>query len=318
MVGVLPLFHSFGYMATLWFPLLGGVKVAYHRSPLEADMVERLIKKENGTIVLITPTILSMWAKKFDPESVKSVRFFLTGAEKLREGQREEVEKKFGTVVLEGYGCTELSPVACVSAMNVKDRHEFQEGNKPGKVGRPLPGVSIHITDPETGALRGYNETGLILVKGPNVMKGYWAMPEKTAEAVQDGWYVTGDIGAVDEEGFVEITDRLSRFSKIAGEMVPHMLLEEKLSALCGDPELKFFVTAVPDPKKGEALVVLHHGGEVNAADLTGKLAKAGLPPLWVPEKRLFFALDEWPLLGSGKVDIGKARKIALEKSGRV
>lgn len=311
LVGVLPFFHSFGYMATLWFPLLGGVKVAYHRSPLEADMVARLIQKEKGTIVLITPTILSMWIRKFDPASVKGVRFFLTGAEKLREGQREEVEKRFGTTVLEGYGCTELSPVACVSALDVHDRHEIQEGHKPGKVGRPLPGVSVHVVDPETGFLRGLNQDGLILVKGPNVMKGYWNDPEKTAEVIKDGWYLTGDIGRLDEDGFVEITDRLSRFSKIGGEMVPHLLIEEKLSAVAGQPDARFFVGAVPDEKRGECLVVLHNGFTGDAEALPELLRAAGLPALWIPDKKDFHPIDPWPVLGTGKVDLGRARALA-------
>jgi acyl-[acyl-carrier-protein]-phospholipid O-acyltransferase / long-chain-fatty-acid--[acyl-carrier-protein] ligase len=317
LVGVLPFFHSFGYMATIWFPLLGGVRVIYHRSPLEVEAVQRLIHKYQGTIALITPTLLAMWAKRWNKEAVKSLRFFVTGAEKLRESTAKEVEAKLGIPILEGYGCTELSPVACVNTLSVKDRHEFQEGLKPGKVGRPLPGVSVRVVDPVTNLPLPTNTPGLILVKGPNVMAGYWGMPEKTAEAVKDGWYVTGDIGTVDEEGFVEITDRLSRFSKIGGEMVPHILIEEKIQAACGEPDAKFFLASVPDVKKGEALVVLYHGYSGDGESLTAKLKESGLPPLWIPDRRMVFKLEEWPVLGTGKIDLGKAKEIARDLASK-
>jgi acyl-[acyl-carrier-protein]-phospholipid O-acyltransferase/long-chain-fatty-acid--[acyl-carrier-protein] ligase len=311
LVGVLPFFHSFGYMATVWFPLLGGFRVVYHRSPLEPEQVQKLIHREKGTIALTTPTILGMWMKRFDREAIKSLRFVLTGAEKLREGLAKEAEEKLGFPILEGYGCTELSPAACVSTLNVKDRHEFQEGTKPGKVGRPLPGVTVRVVDPDTGAPLPAGTPGLLLVRGPNVMAGYWGMPEKTAEVIRDGWYVTGDIASVDEDGFVQITDRLSRFSKIGGEMVPHILVEEKLHAVSSEPEARFIVTAVPDVKRGEALVVLYDNYRGDVDGLHQRLKDAGLPPLWLPDRRNYFKLDEFPTLGTGKADLGKARRIA-------
>jgi acyl-[acyl-carrier-protein]-phospholipid O-acyltransferase/long-chain-fatty-acid--[acyl-carrier-protein] ligase len=313
LLGVLPFFHSFGYLATLWYPLLSGVRVTYHRSPLEAEAVEQALRREKATVVLTTPTILGMWAKKWSRESARSLRFIVTGAEKLRETTSEEAESLFGVPVLEGYGCTELSPVACLSGRNVEDDGEFREGSRHGKVGRPLPGVSLRVVDPTDRRSLPEGSAGLLLVKGPNVMKGYWGMPEATAEVVRDGWYETGDIAAVDEDGFVEIIDRISRFSKIGGEMAPHVLIEERIKALSGEPDARFFVTSVPDSRKGESLVVLHNNFPGDADALLARLAASGLPPLWVPDRRNVFAVDEWPLLGIGKVDMGKARRIALE-----
>ena len=313
MVGVLPFFHAFGYLSILWYPLLGGVRVTYHRSPLEAEAIEDLLRREKGTIVLTTPTILGMWVKKWSRESVRSLRFFVTGAEKLRANTLEETETRLGVPVLEAYGCTELSPAACLSGRNVRDDGEFRENSRPGKVGRPLPGVSVRVVDPANFRPLPEGSSGLLLVKGPNVMKGYWGMPDATAEVVKDGWYVTGDIAVVDEDGFVEIVDRISRFSKIGGEMVPHVLIEERIKALSGEADARFFVTSVPDPRKGEALVVLHNNFRGGADALLARLATSGLPPLWVPDRRNVFAVDEWPLLGIGKVDMGKARRIALD-----
>ena len=200
--------------------------------------------------------------------------------------------------------------------MNVKDRHEFQLGHKEGKVGRPLPGVSVRIVDPETRELLSPGHSGLLLIKGPNVMQGYWEEPEKTSEVIQDGWYVTGDIATIDEEGFIQITDRLSRFSKIGGEMVPHILLEECLYEAAGESEIQFLVTAVRDEKKGEALVVLHYNYPGDADSLIEKLRQSDIPKLWIPDRRHFFKLDQWPTLGTGKVDLARAKALAQELAG--
>jgi acyl-[acyl-carrier-protein]-phospholipid O-acyltransferase/long-chain-fatty-acid--[acyl-carrier-protein] ligase len=315
-LGVLPFFHSFGYTGTLWFPLLGGFAALYHRSPLEPVAIQKMIRDHRATVGLATPTFLQMWMKKFSREDVQSLKFILTGAEKLRDSVAREFKEKFGVPVLEGYGCTELSPAACVSALNVEDRHEHQLGHKPGKVGRPLPGVSVRIVDPETKQPLPVGQPGLMLVKGPNVMKGYWKDPEKTAEVIQGGWYVTGDIASIDEEGFVQVTDRLSRFSKIGGEMVPHILVEQKLYDLCGEPEAQFIVTSMPHPTKGESLVVLHYNLNGSAETLLEKLRSSDIPKLWVPDRRLFFKLDQWPTLGTGKVNMTKAKEMAVQLAG--
>lgn len=309
-LGVLPFFHSFGYTATLWLPLLTGCRAAYHRSPLEGVAIKKLIKETGATVLLATPTFLQMWMKKFTREDVASLRFVLTGAEKLHLPFAREFTETLGVPILEGYGTTELSPAVCVSVLNVLHATENQTGYKPGKVGRPLPGVSVKITDPATGERLPDGEAGLLLVKGPNVMAGYWNQPEKTAEVLKDGWYNTGDIARVDEDGFVEITDRLSRFSKIGGEMVPHMVVEQKLAELSGEPEARFLVLSVPDEKRGERLVVLVHNLQQKIEELLEKLEKSDMPKLWVPDKRSVVLLDAWPALATGKVDLVKAKQI--------
>lgn len=311
LLGVLPFFHSFGFTGTLWLPLLSGCRVAYHRSPLEPVAIKKMIKDENVSILIATPTFLQMWFKKLERDDVKHLRFALTGAEKLQQTFAREFQETLGVPIIEGYGTTELSPVACVSVLSVRHATEYQVGHKPGKVGRPLPGVSVRIVHPETGARLPDGQSGLLLVKGANVMKGYWNQPEKTAEVVRDGWYVTGDIAAVDEDGFVEITDRLSRFSKIGGEMVPHMLVERRLAELSGEPEAQFLVLSLPDEKKGEKLAVLYFNLRQPLDQLLARLAASDIPKLWVPDRRMFVAVDEWPTLASGKVDMVKAKTLA-------
>jgi len=154
----------------------------------------------------------------------------------------------------------------------------------------------------------------MLLVKGPNVMKEYLGEPEKTAQAMHDGWYITGDIAQVDNDGFVQIVDRLSRFSKIGGEMVPHMLIEDKLHQIAQSQENIFAVTAVPDEKKGEELVVLYMPCAID--EMYKKLQESDVPKLWIPARNRFYEVDALPLLGSGKLDLQRLKQIAKEKSG--
>jgi acyl-[acyl-carrier-protein]-phospholipid O-acyltransferase/long-chain-fatty-acid--[acyl-carrier-protein] ligase len=188
-------------------------------------------------------------------------------------------------------------------------------GGKRGKIGHPLPGISARIVNPETREPVDVGQSGLLLVRGPNIMVGYLGKPEKTAEVLSDGWYTTGDIAALDEDGFLQITDRLSRFSKIGGEMVPHIKVEEKLHELAGVTEQSFVVTSVADEKKGERLVVLHKLTEAKLPDCLEKLTASDLPNLWKPKADSFIHLDAFPMLGTGKLDLRKIKEIALEKS---
>jgi acyl-[acyl-carrier-protein]-phospholipid O-acyltransferase/long-chain-fatty-acid--[acyl-carrier-protein] ligase len=175
-----------------------------------------------------------------------------------------------------------------------------------------LPGVSIRIVDPDTLQNIPVGNPGLLLVRGPNVMKGYLGRPNETAKVIRDGWYVTGDIAALDEDGFLEITDRLSRFSKIGGEMVPHMKVEERLQDLVESGEQVFAVTSGPDEKKGERLLVLHTLTEDRMALCASRLNEIGLPNLWIPRQDAFFKVDALPCLGSGKLDLRRIRELAL------
>jgi len=173
----------------------------------------------------------------------------------------------------------------------------------------------VRIVDPETSEPLPPGTAGLLMVRGPNVMQGYLDRPEATNEVLREGWYVTGDIAVEDEDGFLTITDRLSRFSKIGGEMVPHVKVEEQLHELAGTSEQRFVVTAVPDGKKGERLVVLHTLGEEELKRVVENLSRSTLPNLWIPRPNQFFFVAELPHLGTGKLDLRRIRELALEFS---
>jgi acyl-[acyl-carrier-protein]-phospholipid O-acyltransferase/long-chain-fatty-acid--[acyl-carrier-protein] ligase len=315
MLGILPFFHSFGFTGTLCLPGVLGVGVAFHPTPLEAAAIGNLVREYAVTFLLATPTFLQLYLRSCEPEDFGSLQFVVTGAEKLPERLAIAFEDKFGIRPLEGYGCTECSPVVAVNARDFRMAGFRQVGAKRGKIGHPLPGISVRIVDPDTREAVPVGRPGLMLVKGPNVMQGYLGRPDRTAEALRDGWYVTGDIAALDEDGFLQITDRLSRFSKIGGEMVPHIRVEEKLHELAGVNEQTFVVTGVPDEKKGERLVVLHTLAGDRLSRLLEKLPQMDLPNLWIPRANQFYALDTLPLLGSGKLDLRKIRELALARS---
>ena len=315
LLGVLPFFHSFGFTVTLWLPAVMGIGAAFHPSPLDLVAVSELVRDYRVTFLLATPTFLQAYTRRCTPEDFGSLQYVVVGAEKLPEPLALAFEDRFGIRPLEGYGATECSPVVAVNTRDFRAPGFRQIGAKRGRIGHPLPGVSIRIVDPETGERREVNTPGLMLVRGPNVMKGYLGKPEKTAEVLQDGWYVTGDIAAQDEDGFLTITDRLSRFSKIGGEMVPHIKIEEKLQELADSAERQFVVTGVPDGKKGERLVVLHTLTPEAVKPVIEKLAKSDLPNLWTPRANQFFHIDELPHLGTGKLDLRRVHEIAQEKS---
>ena len=315
LLGVLPFFHSFGFTVTLWLPAVMGIGAAFHPSPLDLVAVSELVRDYRVTFLLATPTFLQAYTRRCTPEDFGSLQYVVVGAEKLPEPLALAFEDRFGIRPLEGYGATECSPVVAVNTRDFRAPGFRQIGAKRGRIGHPLPGVSVRIVDPETGERREVNTPGLMLVRGPNVMKGYLGKPEKTAEVLQDGWYVTGDIAAQDEDGFLTITDRLSRFSKIGGEMVPHIKIEEKLQELADSAERQFVVTGVPDGKKGERLVVLHTLTPEALKPVIEKLAKSDLPNLWTPRANQFFHIDELPHLGTGKLDLRRVHEIAQEKS---
>jgi acyl-[acyl-carrier-protein]-phospholipid O-acyltransferase / long-chain-fatty-acid--[acyl-carrier-protein] ligase len=315
LLGVLPFFHSFGFTVTLWLPAVLGVGVAYHPSPLDLAAVSELVRDYRVTFLLATPTFLQAYMRRCSPEDFGSLQFVVVGAEKLPERVAVAFEDRFGIRPLEGYGATECSPVVAVNTRDFRAPGFRQVGAKRGHIGHPLPGISVRIVDPDTGEPTPIGTSGLLLVRGPNVMKGYLGRPEKTAEVLQDGWYVTGDIAAEDEDGFLTITDRLSRFSKIGGEMVPHIKVEEKLHELAGVTEQKFVVTSVPDGKKGERLVVLHTLTPDELKATTDRLGESGLPNLWTPRPNQFFHVDELPHLGTGKLDLRRIREVATQFS---
>jgi len=312
-LGILPFFHSFGFTGTLCLPVALGLGVIYHPNPLDARAIGALVAQYAITLLLATPTFLNTYTRRCAPEDFGSLRFVMAGAEKLPERIAQAFEDHFGIRPLEGYGCTECSPVVALNTLDFRAASFRQVGAKRGSIGHPLPGMSVRIVDPATGRPVPVSEPGLLLVRGPNVMQGYLQQPEKTAEVLQDGWYNTGDIATVDEDGFIRITDRLSRFSKVGGEMVPHIKVEEKLQELADASEQVFAVTAIPDEKKGERLVVFHTLADKDLRECLEKLAKSDLPALWRPRPDQFLSIRALPYLGTGKLDLRRLRELALE-----
>jgi acyl-[acyl-carrier-protein]-phospholipid O-acyltransferase / long-chain-fatty-acid--[acyl-carrier-protein] ligase len=316
-LGILPFFHAFGFTVGLWLPAAQGVGVVFHPNPLDATSISELVDKYRVTFMVATPTFLQAYMRRCLPEHFGSVQYVLVGAEKLPERVALMFEDTFRIRPLEGYGCTECSPVVAVNGPEFRAPGFRQAGSRRGTIGQPLPGVTVRIVDPDTWQPLPINTAGMLLVKGPNVMKGYLNRPEKTAEVLRDGWYTTGDIASMEEDGFLTITDRLSRFSKIGGEMVPHIKIEEKLHELAGIADQVFTVTAVPDEKKGERLIVLHVLPEDKLAPVLEKLAESDLPALWKPRKDQFFQVDMLPYLGSGKLDLRTLKNQAAELAGK-
>ncbi|HKW58103.1 MAG TPA: acyl-[ACP]--phospholipid O-acyltransferase [Candidatus Acidoferrum sp.] len=312
-MGILPFFHSFGFTGTLCLPAVTGIGVVFHPNPLDSRVIGALVQQHAVTMLLATPTFLNAYTRRCEPEQFGSLRFVMAGAEKLPERIALAFEDRFGIRPLEGYGCTECSPAVTVNTMDFRAASFRQVGAKRGSIGHPLPGMTVKIVDPETEQALTINQPGLLLVRGPNVMRGYLNQPEKTAAVLRDGWYNTGDIAMVDEDGFLRVTDRLSRFSKIGGEMVPHIKVEDKLHELAGANEQTFVVTAVPDEKKGERLMVLHTLSDDKLAETLEQLAKCDLPALWRPRPDQFLRVEKLPYLGTGKLDLRKARDLALE-----
>ncbi|WP_437187596.1 acyl-[ACP]--phospholipid O-acyltransferase [Planctomicrobium sp. SH668] len=317
-LGVLPFFHSFGYTASMWLPMCYSLRGVYHFSPLDAKVIGRLCQDHKLTIMMTTPTFLKMYLKRCDPENFASLDLIVVGAEKLPVELAQQFEEKFKVLPTEGYGATELSPVAAVNVPDHRSQAVYQQGTKLGTVGRPLPGVTAKIVDPETREDRGIGVEGLLLIKGPSVMKGYLDDPAKTNDLVRDGWYNTGDFAVLDTDGFLTITGRQSRFSKIGGEMVPHIRIEQELFKICEAPDaeeagLILAVTAVADDSRGERIIVLYTQLCEPVDQVIKKLAQTGIPKLWIPSSDSFIQVDQIPVLGTGKLDLKAVKEMALD-----
>jgi acyl-[acyl-carrier-protein]-phospholipid O-acyltransferase/long-chain-fatty-acid--[acyl-carrier-protein] ligase len=331
LLGILPFFHSFGFTVALCLPASLGVGVVYHPNPLDGKTIGALVSDFNVTYLLSTPSFLQIYVRSCAPEQFGSLRVVIAGAEKLTNQVATAFADRFGIYPLEGYGCTECAPVVAVNTMDFRSAGYRQVGAKRGKIGHPLPGISVRIVDPETRSPVPPGQPGLMLVKGPNIMRGYLNLPDKTSEVllpdtgdgrgfasdILDKWYVTGDIASIDEDGFLQITDRLSRFSKIGGEMVPHGKVEEKLHEAAGVIEQTFVVTGVKDEKRGEQLVVLHRLNEEALSHCFEKMAQIDIPNLWKPRRDRFFRVDAFPYLGTGKLDLRRTQEIAEQASAR-
>ena len=315
-LGSLPFFHSFGATVTVLFPMIHTVSVVTYPNPLEIAKLAGLIERYGITLVVTTPTFLRGFLRKAEPKQLASLKLLVTGAEKLPSELQKAFEERFGMKVLQGYGLTETSPCAAVNVPDpLKNREddEDQLSQRDGSVGKLAPGMAAQIRDPESGAAMGLAETGMLWLRGPNVFEGYLNDPVRTAEVVVDGWFKTGDLARFDEDGFCFIEGRLARFSKIAGEMVPHETVETRIVEALGwgrESERVCALTAIPDEAKGEALVLLSTR-EIDVPELRKKLAEGGTPNLWIP--RVIRQVEAIPVLGSGKLDIKRCKELALE-----
>lgn len=319
LLGILPFFHSFGFTVTLCLPVVLGAGVVFYPNPLDARTIGTLVREHEITVLLATATFLQIYLRGVAPEDFGSLRLVVCGAEKLPERLADAFEERFGIRPYEGYGSTECSPVVALNTRDFRAAGFFQIGGRRGKIGQPMPGMCVRIADaddPWNGKELPIGHAGMLLVRGPNVMLGYLGQPERTAEVLRDGWYCTGDVAMMDEDGFLQITGRLNRFSKIGGEMVPHLKIEEKLHELAGTAEQTFVVMGVPDEKKGERLVVLHKLGETELNIVLQKFAASDLPNLWKPKADAFHRVEQFPSLGTGKLDLRGAKEMAAKFAG--
>ena len=319
-LGILPFFHSFGYTVTFWGAMALDLAGAYHFTPLDARAIGKLARQYRATILLATPTFLRSYIKRCPAEDFADLNVVVVGAEKLPTSVADGFEQKFGVRPAEGYGATELSPLVSVNVPHSRsDCVAGEVDSKEGTVGRPVEHVKVKVVDRETSVDLPVGQSGMLLVTGTNVMKGYLGQPEKSAEVLRDGWYVTGDIATIDEDGFITITGRESRFSKIGGEMIPHVRVEETIQECVAgenEEEALVVVTAVPDERKGEKLVVVHKPLSKSAEAICGELVAAGLPLVWIPAVQNFMEVEEIPLLGSGKIDLKAVAELAKQRFG--
>lgn len=314
LLGVLPFFHSFGSTVTLWGPLLRDLVVAYHHHPLEAQGVATLCREQQATLVAATPLFLRHYLRRCDPADFASLDVVAIGAERLPRELSEAFAAAFGIHPIEGYGATEMAPLISANTPAARATTEPGVWSREGTVGRPAPGTRAKIVDLETGVRLGVDDPGMLWVTGPGLMKGYLGQPEATAAAIEDGWYRTGDIATLDGDGFITLVDRQSRFAKIGGEMVPHGAVEEALGTLLeedGDGTPRLAVTSVPDPLRGEKLVVVHTPWQLTPEEVRTGLVEAGLPNLFLPGRDAFIEVAELPTVGAGKLDLQRIREIA-------
>lgn len=313
----LPFFHSFGSTVTLWYPLIEGVRIITYPNPLEAAKNAALIERYELTLLLATPTFLRGYLRKVEPHQLRGVRLVITGAEKLPVDLAKSFEERFGKKVFEGYGLTETSPVVSVNLPEPEARkpgETVQPSSRLGSTGKMAPGIAAEIREPETDRKLSLHDSGMLWLRGPNIFEGYLHDPQRTGEVLRDGWFKTGDIGRFDEDGFLYIEGRLSRFSKIGGEMVPHEAVEHKivdLFGLSGKDERTIAIVGVQDESKGEALVLLTVV-DVDLAQLRKQLHEAGISNLWIPKRVQH--VEAIPVLASGKLDLKKCEELVIEK----
>jgi acyl-[acyl-carrier-protein]-phospholipid O-acyltransferase/long-chain-fatty-acid--[acyl-carrier-protein] ligase len=314
-LGSLPFFHAFGLTLTFWFPLSEGVRTVYHPNPMEGKEIGDLCERYGVTILVSTPAFASRYLGRVPAAKFGSLQFGFVGAERLGPQLAAAFRDRYGVDLYEGYGATECAPVVAGNVPAARGPGYHQRSRKAESIGHPIPGVAIRLVHPETGETVGVDTDGVLWVKGPNVMQGYLDDPERTNAVLRDGWYVTGDVVRMDRDGYLRITGRLSRFSKIAGEMVPHGKIEEIIQTYLGESEPVVGVTAVPSDSRGERIVVLHTV-PVDPRLLASRMRSDGYPNLWVPRADGFVRVEELPLLPTGKLALGELHERALRHFG--
>ena len=313
MLSILPIFHAFGLTATTLLPLIEGVTMVCHPDPRDASTLGKLTEQYQATILCGTSTFFRLYAKSrhITSEQFQSIRYVIAGAERLQPDVRTLFEAKFQRDIYEGYGTTELSPVACVNQPD--DANNIN--HVIGTVGRTLPGCAVRIVDPDSHKVLPIGEAGMIAVAGINVMQSYLNAPDKTEQAFiqADGlrWYLTGDKGQLSEHGFLQILDRYSRFAKLGGEMVSLTAVESSIKECLAMPEIELLAVAVPDPRKGEQIVLLVAGVTTKQLDgIQHTVTQAKINNLMKPQRYQY--VENIPKLGSGKTDFSAARKLAI------
>lgn len=322
----LPIFHSFGLTISTMLPAFYGFGMVTYPSPLEAKKLNELIEEHKINLVVSTPTFARSMLRRASADTYKTVKYFVVGAEKLQKAVADEFKQKCNITVLEGYGLTETAPVCSVNlddATSSDKQPYFVPGRRFGSVGPILPGLAVRLTDPDDDNKHlPLNEQGMIWFKGANVFKGYIGREDLNAGIFRDGWFKTGDLGKVDLNGFLTLGGRRSRFSKVAGEMVPHEVVEDAIESFVQKPEgfagRAVAVMGVPDAQKGEALVLLSclHSANLPAAldEIRSYMVEQGLPRLWCP--REIIPVECIPVLPTGKMDLRGCQMLANEALG--
>jgi len=299
MLANLPLFHVFGLTVNMWTPLHFGMTIITYPNPLEYKAIVNIIKNDNPTILVGTPAFLSVYLGASTEGDFKSLKFVISGADKCPDSLMEGYLKKHKITIYEGYGTTETSPVISVNTPSF---------NKPGSIGKPIPNVTVKIENYSTGEQCKPNEIGKILVKGDLVMKGYYDDFEQTSLKIRGGWYDTGDMGYIDEDGFLWHAGRLMRFVKIGGEMVSLVKVENTLEKYL-PKDVECCVVEIPDAIKGAKIIAVVTK-PIDEQKIIKQMSN-DLPNIALPKK--FIVIDELPKMGSGKIDFRKTTELVKE-----
>ena len=295
-------FHIFGLTCNLWLGLSKGLTMITYANPTDFTTISQIAREEKPTMMVGTPSFFWGYLQKSEPGDFSSLRIMVAGADKCPNALREGYKEKHGTTLLEGYGATETSPVVSANTL---------EFNRPGSIGKVIPNTEVKIEHLETGKECLLGEVGKILVKGDLVMKGYMGAPELTAEAIADGWYNTGDMGFLDEDGYLWHSGRYKRFVKIGGEMVSLVKVENVMEQHL-PKGVSCCVVEIPDEVKG-ATIVAAVTKDINKVALLRAMGEE-LPNISMP--RQFFIIEELPMMGTGKIDFRTVTSMVHEMAG--